>query len=257
MLGSSFRPVEWITVGVAGSRLIGSIDKRTEITFPTNSPLTPATYANSTLFAGWGYRAGVRLNLLDNALRIGGTFESSATLEREQHLISVYQTSAGFETGADTTSSTVTNMTIPPRITIGASARSGKFLFSGEAGFQSWDQTEFASAPSSSRFAIGVDRLADDATGATGFNTWDFRIGGYMEKTYYAPLGEGIDQVGGTIGASIPLRQVTGLNVGTTLNVALEVGSRGTTDHGLTSEMFGRFVLELNVGELWFTRVRK
>ena len=46
------------------------------------------------------------------------------------------------------------------------------------------------------------------------------------------------------------------MSAGTALDVAIEVGKRGSVNDGLTQELYGKLWVELAVSELWFVRRR-
>jgi hypothetical protein len=255
--GASFAPIPEVTIGVAGSRFFGAIRNSSGVSFPDGS-LNPAVYQRNDVFGGWGFRAGLAARPIEG-LTIGGVFESGSNLNRERHDIAAYvdRSPQGSEEVVDTTASDTQTVKLAPRITAGASYRTGRALLSTQVTMQAWSADDFANARNSMRIALGFDRMGNEAAGASGFDRWTLRAGAYMDQTYFNVRGTGIDEVGVSIGAGIPLTFVSRLNVGTTLDLAIEAGQRGSTDNGLTKELFGRFNLELTLGELWFIRSRR
>jgi hypothetical protein len=256
LLGASFAPIPEVTIGVAGSRYFGAVRNASGVSFPDGN-LNPAVYQRNDIFDGWGFRAGIAARPIEE-LTIGAVFESGSNLTRERNDIAAYidRSPQGNEEVVDTTASTSETVTLPPRISGGASYRTGRALISSQVTLQSWDVAEFPNARNSMRLALGFDRLGNETNGS-GFDRWTLRAGAYIDQTYYSIRGTGIDEVGASVGASIPLTLTSRLNVGTQLDFAVEVGQRGTTENGLTKELFGRFNLELTVGELWFIRSRR
>jgi hypothetical protein len=41
------------------------------------------------------------------------------------------------------------------------------------------------------------------------------------------------------------------------MDVGIELGTRGTTENGLTQELFGKLSVELSINELWFQSSRR
>ncbi len=79
-----------------------------------------------------------------------------------------------------------------------------------------------------------------------------FRLGAYVDQSYVSPnKNQDIKSYGFTGGISIPGR--TG---GTSLDIHIDIGRRGTTDHGLIQDKFVRFGVNINFGDLWFDRAR-
>jgi len=253
--GASFRPVEWLTLGAAGSAFFGSIHSESQVSFPS-ATLNPASYQTSDLFVGWGFRGGFHIDPVEN-LRIGGAFESGSNLTHERIASSIY--SEADTTLIDTSSQTETTFKLPSRVTVGGSYIIGRNMVSLEGSMQSWGTEQFTTSRPASRVAVGYDYLPSGSVNASGLERWTFRLGGYYENTYYQlENGTGINQMGVTLGARYPLGgSANGLGAGTAFDVAIELGQRGTTDNNLTKEMFGKLSLELSVSELWFVRARR
>ncbi|MCH8122420.1 MAG: hypothetical protein IH853_04790 [Bacteroidetes bacterium] len=79
-----------------------------------------------------------------------------------------------------------------------------------------------------------------------------FRLGGYIDQSYVTPdINQEIKAYGVTGGVSIP-----GITGGTSLDMHIDIGRRGTTDNGLIRDKFVRFGINVNFGDLWFDRAR-
>jgi hypothetical protein len=253
MIGSSFQPIKQLNIGVAVSPYFGAITSTSNVEFP-NASLNQAIYSTNDHYFGLGARIGVRVEPVEN-LRIGGVFETGATLDRERTLSSYYLDQG--KTVSDTTGRSTTSITLPPRITFGASYITGRFLLAGETTMQSWSTENFSTARNSMRVAVGADRMASTSVNAEGFERWTFRIGGFYDQTYYSLPGGDVNSMGATLGFGVPLTTFTGLNAGTYLDLGLEVGTRGATTGGLTQELYGKLYVDIAVSELWFVRSRR
>jgi hypothetical protein len=78
-----------------------------------------------------------------------------------------------------------------------------------------------------------------------------YRMGVYMDESYVSPHpSEPIRSVGVTGGLSVP----TGIP-GTTIDLNLDVGRRGTTSDGLVRDRYMKFGININFGERWFDRL--
>jgi hypothetical protein len=86
----------------------------------------------------------------------------------------------------------------------------------------------------------------------TYFRRSSYRLGAYMDRSYVDPTAAfELTTYAVTAGISLP----TFLS-GTRLDVNGEVGTRGTTDHGLVRDVFYRVSASVNIGERWFERRR-
>lgn len=78
-----------------------------------------------------------------------------------------------------------------------------------------------------------------------------YRAGIYTDESYVSPdPSERIRSVGITGGLSLP----TAIP-GTTIDLNIDVGRRGTTSNGLVEDRYFRFGLNINFGERWFERI--
>ncbi len=77
-----------------------------------------------------------------------------------------------------------------------------------------------------------------------------YRLGFYFDQAYVTPV-EGVDlnTLALTGGFSLP-----SVFAGTRLDINLEAGTRGTTDHNLVRDVFFGLTATLNVGERWFVK---
>ncbi|HRR07190.1 MAG TPA: hypothetical protein PLO56_00705 [Rhodothermales bacterium] len=81
-----------------------------------------------------------------------------------------------------------------------------------------------------------------------------YRLGFYTESGYFKPAANQnyfLRTNALTAGISLPTRKI-----GTTLDVNMEFGTRGTTDFGLVRDLYFKMGLYLNFGEKWFQRFK-
>jgi hypothetical protein len=76
-----------------------------------------------------------------------------------------------------------------------------------------------------------------------------YRSGIYFEKTGLIINDQSISEVGMTFGVGIPVG-----NMFSNLNLALEVGKRGTTDANLVEEKFANLKMSLSLNDRWFQK---
>jgi len=87
---------------------------------------------------------------------------------------------------------------------------------------------------------------------STFFQRIALRAGAYTDKSYVSPdVDHEIKSFGITGGLSLP--SVIG---GTSLDINVDVGRRGTTDYGLIRDKFVRLGISFNFGERWFDRAK-
>jgi hypothetical protein len=84
------------------------------------------------------------------------------------------------------------------------------------------------------------------------FSMTTYRLGAYYGKDYIQLNGNDVTYMGGTIGASFPLkRSYTQFG---RLNTALDIGQRGNIQNGLVKEFYVKFTLGVSLNDIWFTK---
>jgi len=247
--GTSFQPVPELSIGVTPHLFFGTIRSDNSVTFD-GGELTSASYRTETAHSGFGVSAGVAWTPIPD-LRIGAAWENGTTLDRDRVTTTLYRQASNARY-IDTIGSASNQIDIPTRLSFGASFTTGRFLLSGDFTTQDWSTSGLDAARSMSRIGLGVERLPARLA-ASGFERWVFRFGAFMENSYYTLPGGDINAIGGTLGARIPIADGTGLNTPSALDIGLEIGTRGTTENGLTRELFSRLSVEFSLSELWFT----
>jgi len=101
------------------------------------------------------------------------------------------------------------------------------------------------------RAAIGGE-VTPDPTSRKFFAQTTYRAGAYYGKDYIELNGTNVDFIGGTVGASFPLkRSFTQFG---RINTALDIGKRGTIQNGLAREFYIRFTLGIALNDIWFQK---
>ncbi|QQS66390.1 MAG: hypothetical protein IPP08_11600 [Chlorobiota bacterium] len=264
IVGSSIRPFKGLQLGIAGSRYFGEITKETNVDFPENSTINSAAYISHDYYTGIGLKLGAIINPLEN-LTLGFVLEPSSKLMKERTNVIIRFNGRIIDAGntqyledaSDTLAKITSDYQIPTKLTFGATYKIGRTGISSEVNLQDWSINNDVNSTSSNKIAIGFDYFANSSYNATGLDKLSFRLGAYKEKSYYKVLSEDINSIGFTFGTSIPLTKLTTLNSGMMLDLGFDIGSRGTTNKGLTEEIYGKLSLGLSLSEFWFIRTRK
>ena len=79
-----------------------------------------------------------------------------------------------------------------------------------------------------------------------------YRLGFYVDRSYISPSpDESIRTMAVTGGFSLPT-----MMSGTRLDINMEVGTRGSTEHNLVQDVFYRLSANVNIGERWFQQTK-
>ena len=100
-----------------------------------------------------------------------------------------------------------------------------------------------------STLSIGGYFIPDYSSFKSVLNRVVYRSGIYFEKTGLIINDQSIKEFGMTFGVGIPVG-----NMFSNLNLALEVGKRGTTDANLVEEKFANLKMSLSLNDRWFIK---
>jgi long-subunit fatty acid transport protein len=154
----------------------------------------------------------------------------------------------------DTTQETEEALKIPAAIGFGIAYRPGdRVLLAADVVTQAWSTSTFKGKPAtglrnSTMFGIGFERTPARETGQPLLDRLAYRLGAVYHQTYVAPNGDPINAWAVTAGLGIPV------SADTRLNLAIEYGSRGTTEKSMIRDNIIRFSASLTISELWFHR---
>lgn len=81
------------------------------------------------------------------------------------------------------------------------------------------------------------------------FKNVSYRIGLHKETTFLYIGQQQLDKSGISFGIGLPLRRIK-----STINLAVEMGSRGTTDNSLIEESYWKAGFGLTLSDIWFVK---
>lgn len=267
--GLGWRISQAISVGASVDVLFGILDetRRTTLQNTPGAGFAPVNFTDATRLSGVTGTFGASVTVPglmtgDDPLSIGGSvmLPSKLTGERVRTL--------GESLSRDTIGTTVDgSVTLPWRARLGLSYKPNNQVAVVLDGLyapwstaeSTFDGTESGPSP----FPVGGTDLFNDRWRISGgieylpagnnalasfFYRTAYRLGGYYEQTYAAPVtGQSIDVRAVTAGISLP----TTLS-GTRLDLDIEVGTRGTTAQNLVRDVFYGVSINVNIGERWF-----
>ncbi|NPA37701.1 MAG: hypothetical protein GXO47_12730 [Chlorobi bacterium] len=116
-----------------------------------------------------------------------------------------------------------------------------------------WDDItfpdEFTRTTDRSRFAFGAEFIPNDRNPKTYLSRIRYRVGTHYLKDYLVINDYQLKDFGISFGLGFPLKRSK-----TSLNLAFEYGSRGTTDYNLVKENYFNVKLNITLYEVWFMK---
>lgn len=254
MLGFSYLPTSSLHLGILTQYLFGTIENSWRTDFASTS-YSRSEAQRTTDLRGFQFTfgfiesgVGSWIGLSErHQLSFGGiiTTPVDLTVERQTTYSHISQ---------DSISAPLEGIaSIPVRLGVGAAMTiDGRYLIGTDVSFQDWSRYEEigyhpTELRNSFRWSIGAERLP--ARQPTSFGSRvAYRLGFNYNATYYRVKNESLNELFIAGGIGFPLGPEA------RLNVAVEYGFRGTTANQLQEDNIVRFMVTLNIGELWFVR---
>lgn len=245
-IGGAFKIVDNLSFGFSGVGLFGKSSSVVQTILFATDAFSSVNQRNDD-FTGYGVKSGLLYSPMSNLL-LGATFSSYSALHGTSQIR--YSTLSSSQLASDTSFEQDFSTPMPTSFGLGASYKSGKFLFALDAEMQDFSSMNYrggrATFRSAQRLSFGISRLATFSPGTAFGDRIAFNLGGGYQQLYYTINGIGINEYFGSFGMQIPL------GAGAMLDGAATIGTRGNTTNGLVQELFGRFSVTVGIGETWF-----
>jgi hypothetical protein len=263
--GLGWRISNALSVGASVDALFGILEEARETTLGPG--FAPINFTDATRLSGFTGTFGALLTVADlfaddDALSLGGSLMLPASLDGRR------VRTLGESLSRDTIGTVVDgSVDLPWRAQGGLTYKpNNSFTITADGLYAPWSTAESTfdgASEGPSQFPIGGSAFLTDRWRVSGgveylpagndpsasyFGRAAYRLGGYYEQTYAAPVaGESIDVRAATAGLSLPTRLS-----GTRLDLDVEVGVRGTTSRNLVRDIFYGVSVNVNIGERWF-----
>ncbi len=258
-LGSSFKPLDDLSVGINASYVFGDINREYNVisdsgdVYRTNRLLT-----NNA--AGWIFGFGMQYELVfsnNRKLTIGATYggpneinvSSSEILRRRLPGMVGYDTIANNDLGDKL-------IKLPRHYGAGVFARFNQNWAAGlDYQWQNWNKFEMSrrneNFNNNYKIAAGVQFSPTAETYSLFFSRMQYTAGFRYEQSHLTHNNEAINEFGISFGMFIPVRRaLSGIKLG------FEYSQRGSIDQNLMQEDFYRLNIGINIYERWFIRRR-
>lgn len=253
ILGASWAPLRSLAVGAGINYLFGTVEKTSTLT-PRSSTYSGGAQNEETTMNGLTFTASALLDSLGDVSSFLAPFSFGVSFTTGSSLTATQRYTYLFTTLRDTTAETESDLVIPASLGFGIAYRpSDRVLIAADISTQAWSSSEYRGKPldgirNSTLIGIGMERVPAREAGQPLFDRIAWRVGALYQATYFAPGGEPVNAWAVTAGAGIPV------SADTRLNLAVEYGSRGTTDNSMIKDTMLRFSASITISELWFQR---
>ncbi|HNP48104.1 MAG TPA: hypothetical protein PKK99_02770 [Bacteroidia bacterium] len=143
---------------------------------------------------------------------------------------------------------------LPLSMGFGLAARKGsKWIMGADFNLQNWKEySSFGQNDSLSdswRLGAGAQFTPNDRALKSYLKTIQYRLGFHYSQTFLNLNQTQLNEMGASLGFGFPIRRVA-----STIQLAVEAGSRGTTDNQLIREKYIRFTLGFTLNDRWFIK---
>ncbi|MGE5480186.1 MAG: hypothetical protein ACM3U1_07125 [Chloroflexota bacterium] len=134
----------------------------------------------------------------------------------------------------------------------GASYLVGKFLLGADLDYFAASGLTYRVEESAAKYrdalslSFGFSRLGNRSINADPWDKATYKAGLNYRNLYYSVNGRDLNEYSASLGLEMPLPGAW------IIDAAFTFGARGSTDAGLVREYFGRFTIDMSLGETWF-----
>ena len=256
-IGASYSPVSDVSFGLKYSYLYGTISRISNITFDDPS-FTQSETDQSLYHAGSMVTFGFQADSIGRLLNAPGLlpFSFGFVLTSPVNLSVKEETILLTPSAADTTVIARGKTSIPIGYGFGLSyAASSRLLVAGDVFLQPWTSANFFGIPpvstrNSVRAAVGME-FAARQNPETYWERVAYRAGFTYTTSYVAFNGQALNEWYVSGGLALPI------GPDARINLALHLGSRGSTVQGLQKDNFLRVAVSFSASERWFITIEE
>ncbi|MBP6976967.1 MAG: hypothetical protein KBB71_01475 [Lentimicrobiaceae bacterium] len=261
-IGLAIRPFRNLSVGVNANFLFGDLDYQQIVDFPDSAYIYSFRVIANRFVQDFMFEVGAQYTAhLSPSLRLtaGAVYELPASLNTKRYLLA--ETFIPALNNVDNIYDTIVyqpdqkgTIELPQAFGGGFTLENPNRWTAGvDVYWQQWeDFRSFSmndSLDNSLRVAAGGQFRPSLAASANYAQKIQYRFGFHYNKTSLKLRGTQINEIGLTFGAGLPLKGIQSM-----VNLAVEIGQRGTTSNGLLKENYVRLSLGISIYERWFIR---
>jgi hypothetical protein len=242
-IGSSWKPMQGLSVGFAALRLFGNISRVIQTELYTQ-PFISVNQRTDRFF-GSGFKLGVSANPIKGlTLGLGASMYSDLDYDSDFRQSTLNTGGVAYDTVFMQKGVTA----LPMQLGFGMSYISGRWMIAGDLEMQDLSAISYAQGKSLFRsgrkISVGFSRLRSYQLGTDYIDKVQFNFGAGWNQLYYSVNGIDIDEYYGSFGMQLPIAGSA------MIDLAVQGGMRGNTD--LVREMFLRCGFSVSAGEVWF-----
>ena len=248
-----------LAVGVRLGYLFGGIVETRSI-FLTNTPGLTSVYEDQLYYSDvliepsiyFGQKIGKR-----TSLNLGVVYQPATQVRATKDVTFASQVSGARAPvpGQDIVSDERRDVRLPQKLSAGLSIDQYlKYTIGVDVTYQAWEEFESYETGQNEGMqnSFGLSAGGQFIPNASSINSYlarvAYRLGGHYRNLPFAVNGQQITEFGIDFGLSLPVSNLS------SINLAFEIGNRGTTEQGLIRENYARATLGVTFNDRWFIR---
>lgn len=256
-LGGAFKINKYASVGIEGIYYFGNQTNHSDIAFPGGGFRTFETGWKFTPhgFSVEGAAQGTFSPSEDYQVTLGATYRMKNKLHGSITRYAYVYDSELSDTVS--VSSVKSNIKIPGKLSVGVAVKKGdKWMAGIDYERQDWTKASFSAtagvgymAQTAQSLRVGMEFVPNRYDIRYRYKRMTYRAGFHYDKTYVSLDGKSINQIGFTLGTSIPVYRLNN-----SFNIAVDFGQRGSKTGNLVRENYINFIFSLSLHDLWFIK---
>jgi long-subunit fatty acid transport protein len=252
-----------LSVGVNADFLFGTIRRNSTSYFPDQLFANSYRQTTMTKFNDFNFNFGLQYTAKitkDEHLTLGFVYTPAMNLRASSDTVANMVSPTNPETIIYQLSESSTQngkIKMPKSIGGGFSLeKTDKFLIAADVYWQNWAKLNMFgmqdSLKNSLRASLGLQIVPNPTDFNNYFQRVKYRLGISYTQTYLQLNGKQLSDFGFSFGAGFPVRKSQSDFSKGMINVAFEIGQRGTTAVNLIKEDYFRFTLSMSIYDFWF-----
>lgn len=262
-LGLAVEPIKNISLGANLNYSFGMLTRNSEVAFYSASDFYRIQQYKSLRVSDFGLDFGAQATIPlknDQQIIIGAKLESNP--KYNAHFSDITQKNLQTTNSVDRDTLNYAEeakgfVEFPISFGLGISfVKNNELEINADYYHQSWGDAKFFGEKSTfltdlNKFALGAEWIPDKFSIRSFTNRIAYRVGLKYEQTYLIFDNHHINDFGISFGVGLPIYRSK-----STINVAAEIGRRGTQKYNLVLENYARLNLSVNLYDLWFIKRR-
>lgn len=263
--GNAFSPVKNLSIGVNASYLFGNIVKQRAITFPDSATFANTMVKSTARLSKINFDMGLiyRIDMKEGRfMQFGLTYNPKQSLDGHAENVAysyIYDPASNIEHVKDTVSYESGEnglVTLPTAIGGGIMVgTTNRWFATADINWQKWSEFRYLGnnpgLQDNLRISIGGQYRPSPVDIGKYYERINYRAGFRFEQSYLELQNKRINDFGISFGVGLPMKKSK-----STMNIALELGTQGTTENGLIKENYMRLTIGTSLQERWFLKKR-